>query len=419
MVVIAALIVAAGRGARFDAPLPKQYHNIQGHSALWHSVAAYLTHPAFSENSLHTIRVVINPQDESLYQIAIAGLDRRIGKTVTGGESRQESVWCGLEALANEANPPTHVIIHDAARPLIDHDTISRVLVALEKQNAAIAAIPLQDTLKRVEQIAEEKTLLVQETIERSGLWCAQTPQGFDFVTILNAHRMARSQNAAHLYTDDAAVAENAGVPITLVEGNADNLKITTQADLERARRLFIPTIENLIQKSPAANFHSFRVGKGFDVHRLGAGEMMWLCGVRIVGAGSLIGHSDADVGLHAATDAIFGALAEGDIGLHFSDSDPRWKGAASDQFLMHARDLVTIRGGQISNIDITLICEAPRIGPYRVDMIARIAEILQLPQNRVSVKATTTEKLGFTGRKEGIAAEAIVCLTFPIENSS
>lgn len=399
----AVLVVAAGRSVRFGDPLPKQYHDIGGRAVLWHSIAAFHAHP-----DVDRVAVVINPDNRALYDAAVAGLDG-LEPPVAGGDSRQESVWRGLEALAAD-RPPARVLIHDGARPLIDADTIRRTIAALEDLPAAIAAVPVRDTLKRAAPAdpaadsgpaSGSGPARIGDTVDRTGLWRAQTPQGFRFEAILAAHRQARAAGMAHAHTDDAAVAEAAGLCVGLVEGHEDNLKVTTQDDLERARRR-------------AGAGPVFRVGTGFDVHRIGPGDGMCLCGIRVPADGSLIGHSDADVGLHAITDAILGALGDGDIGQHFPDTDPRWQGAASDRFLAHARDLVRRRGGGIANVDVTLICERPKIGPHRQAMVARIAEILDLPAGAVNVKATTTERLGFTGRGEGIAAEAVACLRLP-----
>jgi len=393
---VAALIVAAGRSVRFGGELPKQFHDLDGRSVLWHSANAFLAHPAVDQ-----VAVVINPHNRALYDAAVAGLDGLMPPPA-GGESRQESVWCGLKAFA-ETEPPSVVLIHDGARPLVDPPTIDRTLAALNAVPAAVAGVEVRDTLKRATPGPGDELPTVGDTVDRTGLWRAQTPQGFRFQVILEAHWAARAAGRAHVYTDDAAVAEAAGVPVSLVEGHEDNLKVTTPDDLERARHLL------QIRHPP-----QFRVGKGFDVHRVGPGSAMWICGVEVPAEGSLIGHSDADVGLHALTDAILGAIADGDIGQHFSDKDSRWKGASSDRFLAHARDLVFERGGRIVNVDVTLICERPKIGPHRPAMVQRMAEILDLPPAAVNVKATTTEKLGFTGRGEGIAAEAVACVQLP-----
>lgn len=370
----AAVIVAAGTGERFGGSLPKQYRPLAGSSVLRRSVEAFRATGRFDD-----IVVVIRDEHRSLYEAAAAGLG--LPEPVTGGATRQDSVRAALEWLAPRA--PDLVLVHDAARPLVDRATIDRVLDALGIAEAAIAAVPVVDTIKRAE------TGIAAGTVDRSGLWQAQTPQGFRFPALLAAHRAA----AGEALTDDAAVAERQGIAVRLVEGHVDNFKITTEADLTRAERLL----------GGAADI---RTGTGFDVHRLITGDAVILCGIRIPHAAKLEGHSDADVGLHALTDALLGAIGAGDIGQHFPPSDERWRGADSAAFLAHAAELVRARG-TILNVDVTLLCERPKIGPHRTAMVARIAEILQIDAERVSVKATTTERLGFTGREEGIAAQA------------
>jgi 2-C-methyl-D-erythritol 4-phosphate cytidylyltransferase / 2-C-methyl-D-erythritol 2,4-cyclodiphosphate synthase len=370
----AVLIVAAGNGERLGGPLPKQYRPLGGRAMLRWSIEAFLACPR-----VDSVVVAIHPDHRALYDRAAAGL--ALAEPVTGAGTRQATVRAGLERLS--ADPPDRVLIHDAARPLIDAATIERVLDALDSAPAAIAAIPVVDTLKRgVDGMAVA-------TVDRGGLWQAQTPQGFDFRTILAAHRQAASQSL----TDDAAVAEQAGHPVRLVTGHADNFKVTTEDDLDRAERLVSAAAET-------------RVGQGFDVHRFAPGDAIVLCGIAVPHTARLEGHSDADVGLHALTDALLGAIAQGDIGEHFPPSEPRWRGADSAAFLRHAAGLVRARG-TIVNVDVTLICEAPKVAPHRRAMVARVAELLDLEPDRVSVKATTTEGLGFAGRREGIAAQA------------
>jgi 2-C-methyl-D-erythritol 4-phosphate cytidylyltransferase/2-C-methyl-D-erythritol 2,4-cyclodiphosphate synthase len=292
---------------------------------------------------------------------------------------------------------PRRVLIHDAARPLVDADTIARSLAALDKNVGALAALPVVDTVKR----AEGSPPRIIATVDRHGLWRAQTPQAFRFDAILSAHRAAAGQ----VLTDDAAVAEAAGLNTVLVTGNEDNLKITTEDDLARAERI-------LAARGGALEW---RTATGFDVHRFAAGDHLMLCGVRVAHTQALEGHSDADVGLHALTDAILGTIGAGDIGLHFPPNDAKWRGADSAAFLAHAGKLVAGRGGHIAHVDVTVICEQPKIGPYRDAMTARIAAILGLDSDRVSVKATTTEGLGFTGRGEGIAAQAAATVALPM----
>jgi 2-C-methyl-D-erythritol 4-phosphate cytidylyltransferase/2-C-methyl-D-erythritol 2,4-cyclodiphosphate synthase len=370
----AAVIVAAGTGERFGGSLPKQYRPLAGNSVLRRSVEAFRATGRFDD-----IVVVIRDEHRPIYETAIAGLG--LPEPVIGGATRQDSVRAALEWLAPRA--PDLVLVHDAARPLVDRATIDRVLDALADAEAAIAAVPVVDTIKRAE------SGIAAGTVDRSGLWQAQTPQGFRFPALLAAHRAA----AGEALTDDAAVAERQGIHVRLVEGHVDNFKITTEADLTRAERLL----------GGAADI---RTGTGFDVHRLIPGDAVILCGIRIPHGFKLEGHSDADVGLHALTDALLGAIGAGDIGQHFPPSDERWRGADSAAFLAHAAELVRARG-TILNVDVTLLCERPKIGPHRTAMVARIAEILGIGAERVSVKATTTERLGFTGREEGIAAQA------------
>jgi 2-C-methyl-D-erythritol 4-phosphate cytidylyltransferase/2-C-methyl-D-erythritol 2,4-cyclodiphosphate synthase len=382
-----ALVVAAGRSQRLGGETPKQYLPLGGRPMVRRSLAAFVAH-----DGIDAVAAVIHPRHRELYEAAAAGLD--LLPPVPGGATRRESVLRGLEGLEERA--PERVLIHDAARPFVDETIISRVLAALDEAPGAIAAVPVVDTLKRG---ADGR---IEATVERSGLWRAQTPQGFRFADILQVHRDAWEADAETEFTDDAAVAERAGLPVVLVMGSEDNLKVTTEEDLRRARRL------------AEAGAGEVRTGLGFDVHRFAAGDHLWLCGVRLPHSQGLAGHSDADVGLHALTDALLGAIAAGDIGAHFPPGDPKWRDAPSEVFLRHAGGLVAARGGAIVNLDLTLICEAPKIGPHREAMIARIAEILGLPEDRVSVKATTTEKMGFAGRGEGLAAQAVATVRLP-----
>jgi 2-C-methyl-D-erythritol 4-phosphate cytidylyltransferase/2-C-methyl-D-erythritol 2,4-cyclodiphosphate synthase len=378
-----ALVVAAGRGTRFGGSRPKQYLPLGGATILRHAVAALGDH-----RRIANVLVAIRPEDRALFDSSVAGLD--VLPPVAGGPTRQESVRLGLEALA--AHCPHRVLIHDGARPFPDHQLVGRVIDGLDKAAAAIPCQPLRDTIKRAEGMT------IRETIDRSALWRAQTPQGFHFDAILAAHRAAIGREL----TDDAAVAEAAGLVPLIVEGSEDNLKVTTAEDLAAAERLL------------AVRQGDVRVGQGFDVHPFAPGDHLWICGVKVPHGMSLAGHSDADVGLHALTDAVLGAIGAGDIGMHFPPSDPRWRGAASDQFLSHAADLVRARGGAIAAADVTIVCERPKIAPYRTTMVERIATILGITPDRVSVKATTTEKLGFTGRAEGMAAQAVATVRLP-----
>ncbi|MBE0530132.1 MAG: bifunctional 2-C-methyl-D-erythritol 4-phosphate cytidylyltransferase/2-C-methyl-D-erythritol 2,4-cyclodiphosphate synthase [Rhodospirillales bacterium] len=375
-----ALVVAAGRGSRFGGERPKQYQRLNGRPVLRHSLETLCNHP-----QVDAVRVIIHPADRTLYDEAAAGLD--LLAPVDGGAERQDSVRLGLESLEEAA--PGVVLIHDAARPFADARLISRVIEAVGKHAGAIPAVPVTDTLKRGSEG------LVAGTVERTGLWRAQTPQGFRFSDILAAHR----RFAGVGLTDDAAVAEHAGLTVSLVDGSEDNVKVTTPSDFRRAE---------------THGGGEFRSGSGFDVHRFTEGDQVMLCGVAVAHEAGLAGHSDADVGLHALTDALLGAIGDGDIGGHFPPTDPQWRGAASEIFLAHAGRLVAGRGGRIINVDVTLICEAPRVGPHRQAMRERIAAILGIEVGRVGVKGTTTEKLGFTGRREGIAAQAAATVWLP-----
>jgi 2-C-methyl-D-erythritol 4-phosphate cytidylyltransferase/2-C-methyl-D-erythritol 2,4-cyclodiphosphate synthase len=371
----AALIVAAGVASRFGGDIPKQYRVLAGRTVLRRSIEAMRASP-----DVTAVRVVIRGSHRAAYDAAVAGLD--LPPPVEGGDTRQASVLAGLEALVPDA--PDLVLIHDAARPLVGPSVVGGVVRALASADGAIAALPVVDTLRRVEGG------FGAGTVPREGLWAAQTPQGFRFPAILAAHRAA----AGMALTDDAAVAEHAGLAVAMVEGDRDNFKITTEDDLLRAERLL---------SGPA----DIRVGQGFDVHRFAeGGDHVMLCGVAVPHGRGVEAHSDGDVGLHAATDALLGAIAAGDIGQHFPPSDMRWRGAESAVFLRHAGDLVA-RRGTLLNLDLTILCEAPRVGPHRRAMAARIAEILGIEADRVSIKATTTERLGFLGRGEGIAAQA------------
>tara|TARA_R110002072_G_scaffold2229_5_gene18280 strand:- start:2546 stop:3796 length:1251 start_codon:yes stop_codon:yes gene_type:complete len=379
-----ALVVAAGRGQRFGAAGPKQYELLGGQAVLRHSVTRLLR-----ASDVDAVRVVIHPEDQDLYQSAVGDLD--LLSPVPGGATRQESARRGLESLSAHRPAVTHVLIHDAARPFPNQAVIARLLRALADSPGALPALPLADTLKRGD------AGLVAETLDRTNLWRAQTPQAFHYADILAAHRATSGQER----TDDAAVAEAYGLAVSLIVGQEELFKVTHSEDLTRAQALLDSTLET-------------RVGSGFDVHRFASGQQLTLCGVTLAHSHGLAGHSDADVGLHALTDAILGGLGAGDIGSHFPPSAARWKGADSAIFLRHAGALVRRQGGVIRHLDVTLICEAPKLAPHRAAMVARIADLLDLHPARVSVKATTTEKLGFTGREEGIAAQATATLALP-----
>lgn len=397
--IAAALIVAAGRGARASRehnPLgsnaPKQYALLAGKPVLAHAIAAFDACPAVG-----SITVVIHPDDRDHYESAVRGASARLTPPVLGGATRQESVRLGLSALAK--TQPGAVLIHDAARPLVTPDIIGRVLAALEMHAGAIAAEPLADTLKR-----EDDRRMIGETVARKGLWKAQTPQGFRFGPILAAHAGAAEAGLPE-FTDDAAIAEWAGLDVALVPGSARNFKITTPEDMAMADDLL---------RSAAPAFET-RTGTGFDVHAFCPGDHVWLAGVRIPHDRGLLGHSDADAPLHALTDALLGAIGDGDIGQHFPPSDPAWKGAASHLFVEDAARRIAARGGRITNVDVTILCEEPRIGPHRDAMRNAIAHMLGIDVTRVAVKATTTEQMGFTGRKEGLAALASATVLLPL----
>ncbi|ARJ70478.1 bifunctional 2-C-methyl-D-erythritol 4-phosphate cytidylyltransferase/2-C-methyl-D-erythritol 2,4-cyclodiphosphate synthase [Paracoccus contaminans] len=371
---IAILITAAGRGSRMGGDLPKQWQPLGPGSVLARTVAAFAAFPR--------ILVVVHPDD------MVRAVDELGGRVtlVAGADTRAGSVRAGLETL--EGSGITHVLIHDGARPLVGPEVIARVIEALDAgAQAAAPALPVTDALWR----GEGST--VTAAMDRSGLYRAQTPQGFALGPILAAHRDGPADAA-----DDVELARRHGMPVTIVPGDEDNLKLTWPQDMARARRIMGARMD-------------VRLGNGYDVHAFGPGASVWLCGVEIAHGRGLVGHSDADVGMHALTDAIYGALAEGDIGRHFPPSDPQWKGAASAIFLRHAADLARARGFRIGNADVTLICERPKIGPHAAAMQARLADIMGIGPGRVSVKATTSERLGFTGREEGIAALATATL--------
>jgi 2-C-methyl-D-erythritol 4-phosphate cytidylyltransferase/2-C-methyl-D-erythritol 2,4-cyclodiphosphate synthase len=374
---IAALIVAAGQGLRAGGAVPKQFQPLLGQPVLWHSVNAFA-----QLAEITAIEVVIPAAQFERCEAALAGVTRLSFRE--GGATRQDSVRNGLEAL--EPLAPEFVLVHDAARPLVSAALIRRVMAALATgAAAAIPLLPLADTLKRKDNKG-------WTTAPRDGFFRAQTPQGFRFAELVAAHRQFASENV----TDDMAIAERAGLVIAAVQGEETNLKITTEDDFAHAARLL------------RGAMGEFRTGQGFDVHRFVPGDHVWLCGVKIAHDRALEGHSDADAGLHALTDAILGALGAGDIGRHFPPTEERWRGAPSSLFLSHAAELVTQASGEIVHCDVTLICENPKIAPHRDAMRARIAELLAIDVGRVSVKATTTERMGFTGRGEGLAAQAV-----------
>ncbi|MDF2096174.1 bifunctional 2-C-methyl-D-erythritol 4-phosphate cytidylyltransferase/2-C-methyl-D-erythritol 2,4-cyclodiphosphate synthase [Aquibaculum arenosum] len=378
-----ALVVAAGRGSRFGGVAPKQYARLGQSPLLRHCLERLCHHPA-----VDAVRVVIHHADRAAYEAAAAGLP--LLEPVEGGATRQDSVRLGLESLTEHA--PQQVLIHDGARPFPATALIDRLLSALESHSGAVPALPVVDTLK------QRQDSLLTSGPDRESLLRVQTPQAFHFAPILAAHRAARTSSL----TDDAAVAEANGLAVAWVEGSEENFKVTTREDLQRAEQLLGQQWES-------------RSSMGFDVHRFGPGNQVMLCGVAVPHTQGLVGHSDADVGLHALTDALLASIAAGDIGQHFPPSDPQWSGAASDSFLRHALALLHARGGQLRHVDVTLICERPKIGPYREAMRARLGGILELSPDRISIKATTTEGLGFTGRREGIEAQAIANVALPL----
>jgi 2-C-methyl-D-erythritol 4-phosphate cytidylyltransferase/2-C-methyl-D-erythritol 2,4-cyclodiphosphate synthase len=374
-----ALIVAAGSGNRAGGEIPKQYRKIAGKTLLAHA-ADHLRHPLIDE-----IRVVIGPGQEALYAEAVP-----LPSPIIGGATRQLSVRNGLDALASDGDVGA-VLIHDAARAFLPGKVIDDLISALEGAEGAVPVLPVVDSLARGED-------MLGEPVPRTGLVRVQTPQAFRFEAILDAHRRWQGDAEA---TDDAQVARAAGLEVKMVAGDAMLEKLTHAEDFERA--------EQRLQARLVT-----RTGLGFDVHAFAAGNELWLGGILIPHDKGLSGHSDADVALHALTDALLGAAGEGDIGQHFPPSDPQWRGAPSSLFLEHARSLIEARGGMIDHADVTIICEAPKIGPHRDSIRQRIAGLLRLPLSRISVKATTTERLGFTGRGEGIAAQAIATVRLP-----
>ena len=390
-----AIIVAAGRGARAGAGGPKQYRPLAGRAVIAWTAEAFLNH-----REIDAVRIIIHRDDHAEYEAAMGGLlsSEKLLPPVEGGAERQDSVRLGLESIKERA--PANVLIHDAARPFVDSQTITRVIAALQNSDGAIAALPVYDTIKRAGTSKE-----IVATVAREALWRAQTPQGFHFPKILGAHQTTKGRTL----TDDAAVAEEVGLSVTLVPGSPDNMKITQAEDFGMAEVLL----------GRKRTLMEYRTGHGFDVHAFEEGEAVILCGVSIAHDKKLKGHSDADAGMHALTDAILGAISAGDIGDHFPPSDPQWKGAPSRVFLEKARDLVSEREGHITHCDVTMMCEAPKIGPHRNKMRAALAEILNIDTARISVKATTTEELGFTGRREGIAAMATATIALPLSESS
>lgn len=390
----AVVIVAAGRGERAgQGEGPKQYRRIGGKAVIWHTLKSFTEHPRIGR-----IVMAIHPDDTELFDKAAHHFGRQV-IPVLGGPTRQESTRLALLALAE--HKPYAVLIHDGVRPFVDHGVIDRAIDAIGDRCGSLPSLPVSDTLK---QEAYDKT--VAHTVPRAGLHAAQTPQGFPFEPIFEAHQRAYYAGRSD-FTDDSAIAEWADIPVRLVLGSPDNVKLTWARDIAMAD-------ERLTGKAPF--FPDVRTGNGYDVHSFEEGDHVTLCGVDIPYEKKLNGHSDADVALHALTDALLATCGAGDIGTHFPPSDPQWKGMASKVFVEHAVKIVRERGGRIANADITLICEAPRVGPHRAEMTARMADMLGISGDRVSVKATTNEKLGFIGRKEGIAAIATASVIYPGE---
>ncbi|PCI64493.1 MAG: bifunctional 2-C-methyl-D-erythritol 4-phosphate cytidylyltransferase/2-C-methyl-D-erythritol 2,4-cyclodiphosphate synthase [Kordiimonadales bacterium] len=380
------IIVAAGRGSRAGEGLPKQYRMIAGKPLLRQTVTALQKIAPEAH-----IQVVIHENDRALYSRSVEGL--ALMEPVFGGDTRQQSVLNGLSGI--EHLTADYVLIHDAARPFVSSEVVGAVLQTLENgASAVVPGVPIVDTIKRTNPEGE------LHTVDRDGLFAIQTPQGFSYREL----RLAHEANIGEAYTDDGAVMEAAGHNVEICLGSEGNFKVTTAADFDRAEtQMMLRTAD-------------IRVGSGYDVHRFEAGDSVWLCGVNIPHSQSLKGHSDADVALHAITDAVLAAIAEGDIGTHFPPSDEQWRGVESHIFLSHAAKLVRARSGILAHVSVIIICERPKIGPHMDAMRARIADILALDISRVSVQATTTEKLGFTGRGEGIAAQATATVRLPFD---
>jgi 2-C-methyl-D-erythritol 4-phosphate cytidylyltransferase/2-C-methyl-D-erythritol 2,4-cyclodiphosphate synthase len=385
---VAAVIVAAGRGTRAGAAgVPKQFRPVAGETMLRRTLGLFA-----GAAGCELVQTVIHADDNDLYRAAAAGFN--LLPPVTGGATRQASVHAGLEALAPHA--PDTVLIHDAARPFASAALIARAIAAAQETGAAIPGLPVTDTIKSVDRHG-----LVGETLERGSLRAVQTPQAFAFAPLLEAHRRALREKRED-FTDDAALAEWTGMQVAVFPGESGNIKITNPEDFMRAEAMHIGQLGDV------------RTGTGIDVHAFGPGDHVMIGGIRIPHPQALTGHSDADVGLHALTDALLGALADGDIGAHFPPSDPQWRGASSDRFFKFAVERVAARGGMIAHLDLTIVCETPKIGPHRDAMRGNIAGLAGIDAGRVAVKATTSERLGFTGRGEGIAAYATATIRLP-----
>lgn len=388
----AVIVVAAGNGVRAGGDIPKQYRLLAGTPILTRTLARFLDHPRVA-----IVLPVISDIDRALYAVAASAFigHAKLSDPVVGGATRQASVRAGLEAVAR--SEPDAVLIHDGVRPFPSHRLIAAMIDALAESEGAVPALAVSDTLIRA---AEAR---IVGTVDRTGLYGAQTPQSFRYATLLAAHRAATSELPGREFTDDASLLDWRGKAVTVVTGDADNIKITVPEDFIRAERII---------GAPAST--QVRTGIGYDVHAFTDGNHVMLGGVRIPHLRGVLAHSDGDVALHAATDAVLGAIADGDIGTHFPPSDPAWRGASSDRFLAHAAKLARTRGAVITNLDITIVAEAPRIGPHREAMQLAIAHAASIDAARISIKATTSEKLGFLGRREGLAAFAIATLAFP-----
>jgi 2-C-methyl-D-erythritol 4-phosphate cytidylyltransferase/2-C-methyl-D-erythritol 2,4-cyclodiphosphate synthase len=388
---VAAVIVAGGSGIRAGGELPKQYQLIGGKPVIWWTLKTFAEHPG-----INWVQPVIGAGHGDYFTAATGGL--KLLPPVIGGATRQASCRIGIEAV--ESLSPDGVLIHDAARPFVSAELISHIIAALHTQDGVIPAMPINDTVKRA------PGGIIETTVDRNALWSAQTPQGFKYRAILEAHRAALAANALNL-TDDAAIAEQAGMTVSVIAGRSENRKITTAEDMVEAERQVL--------RAAYDKLDDIRTGQGIDIHPFVKGDHVTLCGVKIPHKARLEGHSDADAALHALTDAILGAIGEGDIGSHFPPSDKKWKGAASSIFVKKAVQLVHERGGRIANVDITILCEAPQIGPHIPEMKAVLSALLEIGTDRIAIKATTTEKLGFVGRGEGLQAHATVLVRLPL----
>ncbi|WP_375455532.1 bifunctional 2-C-methyl-D-erythritol 4-phosphate cytidylyltransferase/2-C-methyl-D-erythritol 2,4-cyclodiphosphate synthase [uncultured Methylobacterium sp.] len=408
---VAAIVVAAGRGIRIGGGTPKQYRRVGGQAVLTRTLDALGRHPGIAR-----MQVVIAADAVDFYDACLAELAperaKKLLPPVAGGATRQDSVRAGLEAL-DAAGAPGIVLVHDAARPFVDAGLIDRAVAAGRDHGAAVPGVAVADTIKRV--VDEDGIGRVRETPAREHLRAVQTPQAFTFAALRDAHRAAAAAGL-HGFTDDGALAEWAGLAVVVFAGDPKNRKITQPADLIEADRAFAGPEPETAMTTTAVTTYVTRLGTGFDVHAFTEGDHVWLGGVRIAAERGVLAHSDGDVALHALTDALLGAIADGDIGTHFPPSDERWRGASSDRFLAHACSLVRARGGRIDHLDVTVLAEAPRIGAHREAIRARIAAICAVPLTAVSIKATTTEKLGFVGRAEGLAAQAAATIRLPEE---